>query len=190
MAAWLKIDGTRIDYPVMQTLEDENYYLKRDFYGNEDKAGCLLLDTDSSLDAKGTTNQIIHGHNMKTGIMFGELDLYKEEEYCKEHNQIQLYTQNDKRVYEVIAVFRSQVYYSTDVVFKYYNFFEADTEQEFQDFYDNIKSLSLYDTGVEAEFGDRFITLSTCAYHVEDGRFVVVGKEVETTELASIMKNE
>uniref|UniRef100_UPI004055A8EC class B sortase n=1 Tax=Acetatifactor sp. TaxID=1872090 RepID=UPI004055A8EC len=184
MVGWLHIEGTNIDYPVMQTMEDENYYLRRDFNGNDDTAGCLLLDTDSSLNAEGTTNQIIHGHNMKTGIMFGELDLYEEEAYCKEHSRIQLITKEEERTYEVIAVFYSQVYYSTDLVFKYYNFFEADTEQKFQYFYDNIKELSLYDTGVEAEFGDRFITLSTCSYHVEDGRFVVIGKEVETTAFA------
>ena len=61
-------------------------------------------------------------------------------------------------------------------MFRYYQFYEADTEEEFDDFYENIKALSLYDTGVEAQFGDQFITLSTCAYHVEDGRFVVVAK--------------
>ena len=76
-------------------------------------------------------------------------------------------------------MFYSQVYLTTDLVFKYYNFFQADTEEEFQYFYDNIKALSLFDTGVEAEFGDRFLTLSTCSYQVEEGRFVVVAKEVE-----------
>ena len=179
MAAWLFIEGTKIDYPVMQTPEDENYYLHRDFYGNEDQAGCLILDTDSRLEGDMTTNQIIHGHNMRVGTMFGELDLYQDEEYCKDHSRIQLFTREMERNYEVIAVFYSQIYYTTDLVFKYYNFFEADTEEEFRYFYDNIKELSLFDTGVEAEFGDRFLTLSTCSYQVEDGRFVVVAKEVE-----------
>lgn len=179
MVAWLLIEGTKIDYPVMQTPEDENYYLHRDFYGNEDQAGCLILDTDSSLQGEITTNQIIHGHNMRAGTMFGELDLYQDEEYCKNHSRIRLFTRETERNYEVISVFYSQVYLTTDLVFKYYNFFQADTEEEFQYFYDNIKTLSLFDTGVEAEFGDRFLTLSTCSYQVEEGRFVVVAKEVE-----------
>ena len=179
MVAWLLIEGTKIDYPVMQTPEDENYYLHRDFYGNEDQAGCLILDTDSSLQGEITTNQIIHGHNMRAGTMFGELDLYQDEEYCKNHSRIRLFTRETERNYEVISVFYSQVYVTTDLVFKYYNFFQADTEEEFQYFYDNIKALSLFDTGVEAEFGDRFLTLSTCSYQVEEGRFVVVAKEVE-----------
>lgn len=178
MAAWLTIADTKIDYPVMQTMENETYYIDKDFYGNPDKAGCLLLDTDSSLTKEGTTNQIIHGHNMKAGTMFGELEKYEKEDYGREHNKIVLYTLEDKREYEVISAFYSQVYYVTDQVFKYYNFFEAEKEAEFDDFYDNIKKLALYDTGVTAQLGDSFITLSTCSYHVEDGRFVVVAKEV------------
>ncbi|MCH5342870.1 MAG: class B sortase [Acetatifactor sp.] len=178
MAAWLVVDGTVINYPVMQTMEDENYYLERDFEGNADKSGCLILDTDSSLYGAGTTNLIIHGHNMKAGTMFGGLSSYESEDYYQDHKQITLYTKGEERQYEVIAAFYSQVYYATDLVFKYYNFFQADTEEEFRYFYDNIKELSLYDTGVTAELGDKFLTLSTCAYHVEDGRFVVVAKEI------------
>ena len=155
MAAWLQIPGTNIDYPVMWTPEDETYYLYRAFDGSENKNGCLLLDDESCVDPL-TTNLIIHGHNMKSGAMFGNLTDY-----------------------EIIAVFRSQVYRKTDQVFKFYKFFQADTQEEFDDFYNNIKQLSQYDTGVTAEFGDHFLTLSTCVYHVEQGRFVVVAKEVE-----------
>ncbi len=178
MAAWLKIEGTEIDYPVMWTPRDENYYLYRSFEGRDDKNGSLILDTDSSLNPL-TTNLIIHGHNMKSGAMFGRLTDYEDQSYCQEHNIITLYTEECERRYEVIAVFRSQVYRKTDQVFKFYKFFRADTQEEFDDFYQNIKSLSLYDTKVTAEFGDRFITLSTCVYHVEQGRFVVVAKEIE-----------
>lgn len=183
MALWLVVDGTVIDYPAMQTPEDENYYLERDFNGNGDKAGCLILDTDSALYGENlTTNLIIHGHNMKAGTMFGGLMQYEDEGYGEEHKHMEIYTRRDKREYEVIAVFYSQVYYPTDMVFKYYNFFHADDELEFNYFYENIKEMSLYDTGVTAQLGDHFLTLSTCAYHVEDGRFVVVAKEVGREE--------
>ena len=178
MAAWLKIPDTVIDYPVMWTPEDENYYLYRGFNKAENKNGCLILDTDSSLNPL-TTNLIIHGHNMKSGAMFGNLTDYEDKNYYEKHKQIILYTPECQRNYEVIAVFRSQVYKKSDNVFKFYKFFQADTEEEFLDFYDNIKALSLYDTGVSASFGDHFITLSTCVYHVTNGRFVVVAKEVE-----------
>lgn len=181
MAAWLQIEGTRIDYPVMWTPGDETYYLYKNFEGKEDQNGSLLLDTDSSLNPL-TTNLIIHGHNMRDGDMFGTLTDYEDPDYCKQHNIISLYTEDCERRYEVVAVFRSQVYKKTDQVFKFYKFFQADTEAQFDDFYENIKKLSLYDTGVTAEYGDRFITLSTCVYHVEQGRFVVVAKEIESGE--------
>ncbi len=178
MAAWLQIPDTVIDYPVMWTPEDENYYLYRGFNKAENKNGCLILDTDSSLDPL-TTNLIIHGHNMKSGAMFGNLTDYEDKDYYEKHKQIILYTPECQRNYEVIAVFRSQVYKKSDNIFKFYKFFQADTEEEFLDFYNNIKDLSLYDTGVTAQFGDHFITLSTCVYHVTNGRFVVVAKEIE-----------
>lgn len=176
MAAWLVVPDTRIDYPVMWTPRDENYYLRRNFEGQDDQNGCLILDTDSSVDPM-TTNLIIHGHNMKSGAMFGDLDKYKDESYFQEHREMLLHTEKGLHTYEVLAVFRSQVYKKTDQVFKFYQFFQADTQEEFDDFYNNIKELSLYDTGVTAEFGDRFLTLSTCSYHVDRGRFVVVARE-------------
>lgn len=179
MAAWLIIPDTNVDYPVMWTPRDEEFYLRKNFNGKKDSNGCLILDTDSCLNPL-TTNLIIHGHNMKSGAMFGQLTKYEKEDYYKEHRQIILHTEERQRNYEIIAVFRSQVYLKTDNVFKFYKFFQADTEEEFNVFYKNIKELSLYDTGVTAQFGDNFITLSTCVYHVKNGRFVVVAKEVES----------
>lgn len=189
LIGWLVIDDTVIDYPVMQTPEEEDYYLQLNFYRKPDKNGCLILDTDSVAGTgtkvwsytNGTapsTNLIIHGHTMKSGEMFGNLKCYIEEEYGKEHSRICFDTLYEEREYELIAVFYSQVYYETDLVFKYYKFFQADTQEQFDDWYENIKALSLYDTGVTAQFGDEFITLSCCSYHVEDGRLVVIGKRV------------
>lgn len=187
---WLRIEDTIIDYPVMQCTEDENYYLARDFYKEENKNGCLILDNDSNagigtIEQQYTngvlpsTNLIIHGHTMKSGQMFGGLKLYRDEEYGLAHNRICFDSLYEKREYELIAVFYSQVYYQSEDVFKYYKFFQADTQEEFEDWYKNIKEMSLYDTGITAEYGDEFITLSCCAYHVEDGRFVVVGKRTK-----------
>lgn len=182
MSAWLQIPDTNIDYPVMWTPGDEEYYLYRSFDGSDNNNGSLILDTDSCVDPL-TTNLIIHGHNMKSGAMFGRLTDYQQEDFCREHKDIILYTEECQRNYEVIAVFRSQVFRKSEDVFKYYMFFQADTQEEFDDFYNNIKEMSLYDTGVTAEFGDHFITLSTCVYHVENGRFVVVAKEVEKGDI-------
>ncbi len=188
---WLQIDDTKIDYPVMQTPSYEEFYLDKDFNGNANKAGSLILDTDSTSGvgtkennyANGiapTTNLIIHGHNMKNGSMFGDLDLYRKQDYEKKHSIIKYTSLYEEREYEIVSVFLSQVFKKTQTnVFKYYMFFNANNEEEFNDFYGNIKKLQLYDTGVTASYGDEFITLSVCAYHVENGRLVVVAKRVK-----------
>ena len=186
---WLSIEDTVIDYPVMQCEEDENFYLIRNFYQKENKNGCLILDNDSKAGvgtweqryvngSKPSTNLIIHGHTIKTGQMFGGLQKYQNKEYGLAHNILCFDSLYEKRKYQLISVFYSQVYYQSQEVFKYYKFFQANTQKEFDDWYNNIKEMSLYDTGVTAQLGDEFITLSCCAYHVEDGRFVVVGKRI------------
>jgi sortase B len=190
IVGWLRIEDTVIDYPVMQTMEDEDYYLAYDFNKEANNNGCLIMDTDSVVGVgtaehqyadgtKPSTNLIIHGHTMKSGMMFGGLKKYAEESYGRDHSIICFDSLYEKREYELIVVFYSQVYMNTDEVFKYYQFFQADTEEVFDDWYKNIKSMSLYDTGVSAELGDEFITLSCCSYHTEDGRFVVVGKRIK-----------
>ena len=178
MAAWLLIPGTDIDYPVMQTPNDEEYYLYRDFFGNKDKNGTLFIDTDCSLDDE-RANILIHGHHMKSGAMFGNLTEYEDEAYEKEHSKIYLHTRDEMRVYEVLAVFHAKVYQSRTDKFLYYNYPKFDTKERFDEYYQNIKKMSLYDTGVTAEFGDELITLSTCAYHTKNGRFAVVAKRVQ-----------
>lgn len=179
LAGWLSIENTVIDYPVMQGTDDE-YYLHHDFYGNESKYGCLYVR--GKADLEDGTNVIIYGHNMKDGSMFGDLDLYQSADFCREHPTLSFDTLYKERMYEVVAVFRSQVYNADEDVFKYYQFYDAQTQEEFDDFYQNIKALSLYDTGVTAQFGDTFLTLSTCAYHVTDGRFVVVAKQCRESD--------
>ena len=181
MIAWIQIPGTKVDFPVMWTPEDETYYLYKDFDGNYDKHGTPLMDTDSSM-YPNSTNLIIHGHNFKNDGFYFLYD-YADEDFCREHSLIYLYGKDKQYIYEVMAVFRSKVYYTTDTCFKYYKFFNAESEEEFNDFYDNVKALSLYDTGVTAEYGDKFITLSTCSSHTENGRFVVVGKEIESGDV-------
>ena len=139
--------------------------------------GCLYVKEIADVNTP-CTNFIIYGHNMKDGSMFGNLDLYQEPEYYQKHPLITFSTLYEERSYQILAVFLSQVYLEDEDVFKYYQFYQADTEEEFEDFYDNVRELSIYDTGVTAEFGDTFLTLSTCSSHVENGRFVVVAKRI------------
>lgn len=176
LIGWLKIDDTKIDYPVMQTTNNE-YFLNHNFNQQSDRNGALFLDKDCDV-LEPSTNLIIYGHHMKSGNMFGTLDKYSSEEFYKEHPVIQFDSIYEKGTYEVMYVFRSKIYSEEDVVFKYYQFIDAGSEQEFNSNMQEMASMSLYDTGVTASYGDRLLTLSTCDYYVDDGRFVVVAKRV------------
>ncbi len=176
LIGWLKIDDTNIDYPVMQTANNE-YYLDHNFNQEYDKNGSLFLDKDCDV-VRRSTNLIIYGHHMKSGKMFGNLNSYSSEEYGKKHSQIQFDTIYEKGTYEVMYVFRSRIYNEDEVVFKYYQFLNAASATEFDSYMQEMAALSLYDTGVTASYGDELLTLSTCDSSETDGRFVVVAKRV------------
>ncbi len=177
LIGWLKIDDTRIDYPVMQTTNNE-YFLDHNVNQKKDRNGALFLDKDCDV-LKPSTNLIIYGHHMQSGNMFGTLDKYSSEEYYKEHPLIQFDSIYEKGTYEVMYVFRSRIYNEEDVVFKYYQFIDTLSQQEFDSNMQEMAAMSLYDTGVTASYGDRLLTLSTCDYYVDNGRFVVVARRVE-----------
>ncbi|MDE7018287.1 MAG: class B sortase [Lachnospiraceae bacterium] len=176
LIGWLKIDGTNIDYPVMQTTNNE-YYLDHNYNQEYDKNGSLFLDAECDV-VRRNTNLIIYGHHMKSGKMFGNLNLYSSESYAKEHSLIQFDTIYEKGTYQVMYVFRSRIYNEDEIVFKYYQFFDAATEREFNSNMSEMAAISLYDTGVTANFGDELLTLSTCDSSEADGRFVVVAKRI------------
>ena len=176
LIGWLKIDDTNIDYPVMQT-SDNTYYLDHNYNQEYDKNGSIFLDYNCSVYPR-STNMIVYGHHMKSGNMFGNLQKYAKESYGKKHSVITFDTIYEKAQYQVMYVFRSQVYNEDDIVFKYYQFIEANSETEFNSYMQEMSALSLYDTGVTAEFGDNLLTLSTCDSSQTDGRFVVVAKRI------------
>lgn len=176
LIGWVKIDDTNIDYPVMQTMDNE-YYLDHNMEQEYDKNGTIFMDKDCDV-LKPSTNYILYGHHMKSGQMFGQLDLYKKKSYYEEHPYISFDTIYEKGTYQVMYVFRSKVYKEDEIVFKYYQFIDANSKQEFDSNMKEMAELSLYDTGVTAEYGDQLLTLSTCDYQETDGRFVVVAKKV------------
>ena len=176
LIGWLKIDDTNIDYPVMQT-DDNDYYLEHNYNQEYDKNGSIFMDYKCSIYPR-STNLIVYGHHMKSGNMFGNLQKYAKESYGKEHSTIQFDTIYEKGTYEVMYVFRSQVFNEDDIVFKYYQFIDANSEREFNYYMSEMEALSLYDTGVIASYGDSLLTLSTCDSSQTDGRFVVVAKRI------------
>ena len=122
---------------------------------------------------------IIYGHNMKSGTMFHDLMKFEDEVFYNAHKYINFDTIYENGTYEVIAAFRTKIYPEDSQVFKYYNYESINSSEDFDTYITNIKSLTPYTIDVDAKYGDTVITLSTCAYHTEEGRFVVVAKKID-----------
>ena len=174
LIGWIKIADTNIDYPVMQTVDNE-YYLTHDFDQKTDKNGCIFLDKDCDVIDR-STNLIIYGHHMKSGAMFGHLDKYTDESFFKEHPTFQFDTIYEKGTYQVVYVFQAKVLAEDEIAFKYYQFIDANSEEEFNSNMAAMAEMSMYDTGVTPPYGSELVTLSTCdRTQGAEGRLVVVG---------------
>lgn len=174
-AGWIKIDGTKIDYPVMHTPDRPDFYLKRNFQKEYSAYGVPYIGENCSLD-KRSDNIIIYGHHMNDGSMFAGLMNYGKKSFYESHKVIQFDTLMEADYYEVIAVFKTTVYGSKG--FPFYEFADAETEQEFDSYVSQCKQLALYETETSAEYGDQLLTLVTCEYSKKNGRMVVMAKKI------------
>ena len=169
---WLSIEGTNVDHPVMYTPEEPDRYLHLDFSGSESVSGTPYIGAGCTPESD---NVLIYGHNMKNGTVFADLLQYADEEFFKAHGTVCFDTVGECGTYEIIAAFRERVHYADEEgVFRYYDYGGTLTQEAFEEYTAQISAHSLYDTCRSASYGDRLLTLSTCAYHVPNGRFVVV----------------
>ena len=180
LIGWLEIadinDGVFLSYPVMQTV-DNSYYLNHDFEQNENVNGCIFMDC--ACDAiKPSDNLILYGHHMRSGRMFGNLVKYEDENFYRNHRIIKFDTIYEHGEYEVMFAFRTSLKTEDDISFKYYQFIDANGPEEFNSYMNEMASMSLYDTGVTAVWGDHLLTLSTCDYQEDNGRFAVVARRI------------
>ena len=171
---WLSIEGTVINYPVMHTPDDPEYYLHRAFDKSDSRSGVPFLDAACFPECG---NYLIYGHHMSNGTMFADLLSYTDQEFWKEHPNIYLDTLESAGSYSILAVFYSEIYPEGVEGFRYYLYTDVRDPQDFDSYIHQVKEAALYDTGVTAEYGDRLLTLSTCSYHTENGRFVVVARQ-------------
>ena len=170
---WLKIENTNMSYPIMQTdTNRKDYYLRKNFYKEYSQLGTPYIA--EYCDVQTSDNLIIYGHHINNYQMFGELEKYKKKEFFENHKVINFNTIYEKANYEIIAVFKTVAYTG----FNYYKFYNANTEQEFNDFIQKCKELSFYNIEETAYYGDKLITLSTCEYSSQNGRLVVVAKKI------------
>ena len=167
---WLRINGTNIDYPVMQTKDNPQYYLRRDFNKQYSYMGTPFMD--SRCDINYDNNLIVYGHNMKDGKIFADLLRYKDKEYCNEHRIINFIASSGIQEYKVIAVCKVK---SDD---KWYEYTCQKDKDSFNDLISHIKDKSLYRIDESIEYGDNFLTLSTCEYSQKDGRLIVAAVRI------------
>ena len=176
LVGWLEIPGTRISYPVVQRPEWVDYYLYRDYYGNYDSHGCLYAREQCDV-AKPSDNITIYGHRMKDGTMMGDVGKYEWKDFWEENQFIYFDTLTEHHTYQIVYVFKTTA--SLGEGFQYHLFVDAKNENEFNNFVGSCKANALYYTGLEAQFGDKLISLSTCEYTLDNGRLVVVAKRID-----------
>ena len=174
IVGWLKIDNTTITYPIMQNINDPNYYLRRDFYKNYSSYGTPYMAKQCNLNSD---NIVIYGHHMKNNKMFGELEKYKSKDFYNNHKIITFTTLEKEYSYEIFAVFKTTVY--TKNTFRYYENINFENKKMYNDFINICKDKSLYQTGIEIKDKEKLITLSTCEYSNKNSRLVIVARKIK-----------
>lgn len=175
LVGWLTIPGTNVDYPVVQSKNNKDYYLNHSFYGSSSASGCLYVRELCDV-FKPSDNVVIYGHHMTYGGMFATLDRYMKKSFWEENPTFTFDTIYEEHTYQVIAVFKTSA--NLGEGFAYHIFNDAQSEEEFNEFIQTVHSLQMYDTGVTAEYGDMLVSLSTCEETLKNGRFVVVAKRI------------
>lgn len=183
---YISIPDTTISYPLMQTTTEDKkeYYLNHNFMGEEAKAGAIFLDWRLRFDAEYQSNNlIIYGHDMKDGSMFGQLRKYKKEpDFYEAHPIIELNSNYKAYKYKIFGYFLADGNTDRDGSFKYWNYVNLNTEEEFYEYVNNVKRRTLRITDVDVKFGDKLVTLSTCSQEFTDSRFVIVARRLRDGE--------
>lgn len=176
LVGWLTVPETNIDYPVVQRPEEIDYYLYRDYHGNQSDRGCLYAREACDVAAP-SDNVTVYGHRMNDFSMFGHLGGYEKKEFWESHQYLYFDTLTQRHTYQVICVFVTSA--SEGKGFPYHLFVDAADEAEFDRHLATCNAYRIYDTGLTAQYGDKLLTLSTCEYGQENGRLVVVAKRID-----------
>ncbi|BED92756.1 MAG: class B sortase [Candidatus Paraimprobicoccus trichonymphae] len=181
---WINIEGSNIDYPVLQQSKDLDkkiyFYIDHDCNKAKTRYGSIFLDNSCNLQ-ETSKNILIHGHSMRDGTMFADLLKYQNEDFCKKASIIKFDTPEKLTEFKVISVFKADICPEDGKVFNYL-ISDFPSEEAFLEFVYNIKIRSLYKFPVDISKNDNLITLSTCSYEFENSRMVVVAREVREGE--------
>jgi sortase B len=169
--AWVRVEKTKIDYPIMQTKNNPEYYLRRNFNKEYSYIGTPFLDAECDIET--SQNLIIYGHNMNNDTMFGTLDSYYDYDYAVSHQDIVFSAPDGERVYRVFAAFQTRVYSDRDDVFKYYEEIGSLGQDEYEQTVEAVRGMPVPSLPDAPEYPAQLLFLSTCSYHTDDGRFIV-----------------
>lgn len=166
--AWIRIDGTEIDYPVVQG-HDNSFYLKHLFDGEWNGAGCIFLDSRVNPDLSDR-HSVLYGHHMKNGTMFSDIAKYKDQTFYENHTTGMILTPTENYRIEFFAgyVAGADDENAWKVTFA--------TEDEYVDWLNETVGRSWFNSEVIPTAEDRVITLSTCSYEFNNARFVLIGR--------------
>ena len=163
--AWIYIEDTNINYPVMHTPEEKEKYLYKSFYGKDSKSGTPFIDSRCTLESD---NVIIYAHNMLNGTMFGSLKKYLDKSYFDSHKTIYLYRENEVKAYEIFAVVK------TEIDDNWYSFINGASPALTEE----LINKSTIRTKTDLSKNEKFLTLSTCYGKSDKGRLLVVAFEM------------
>lgn len=176
VVGYIYIEGTNINYPVLQRVDRKDYYLSRDFFGNYDSHGSIYVREACDV-FEPSDNVTIYGHSMLDGTMFANVLKFKDKTFFKEHQLIYFDTLYERHTYQVVCVFRTSADYGVGFPFHQYDDFED--EAEFEEFIQNVRKLAVRDSGISVSYGDKFICLSTCEdWPIENGRLVLLAVRI------------
>lgn len=176
---WVYIPDTPLNYPVVQTKDNPEYYLRRDFDKKYSDYGVPFMDFKCTVDE--SDNIIIYGHNMLNKTMFSAVESYAKKDYWQQHPYVGFDTMNGFGTYEVAICARIDLqntdFYYTDTV-------DFTTKRQFDDYIAKARAHAGYDTGVSLEYGDKLLLLSTCEYQYDDGRYIIIAKKISDEDLS------
>ena len=156
--AWIRIPGTKVDYPIVQREGDNGYYLNHTIDGKKKTEGSIYTEDYNNKDF-GDANTVIYGHNMKNGSMFKTLHKYKDKQFLLDNSEIYIYQKDRVLKYKIFAAY---IYDSRHLMLS----FDFEDKNIFQNYLDNVLTKrnmsSNIDTTVEVTASDKIITLSTC----------------------------
>ena len=184
VVAYINIPGTGVQYPIVQGI-DNDFYLRRDFFGRRNEHGIPFMDFRVDI-SRPSDNIVVYGHNMRDGQIFGELLSYQDVEFYRQHPIIRFSTLHEHAYFKIFSVFITNGHEDQGPMFRYHDFIESPTPQDFESFVRELRIRSLINAPVEVEPGDVLLTLSTCTYEFTEARFVVVARRVRDGESTEV----